>query len=44
VLGGDARAAVEAMGLEGLAALAKFRVTGGTTLGLDHLTTLTREA
>jgi diaminohydroxyphosphoribosylaminopyrimidine deaminase/5-amino-6-(5-phosphoribosylamino)uracil reductase len=44
VLGADARAAVEAMGISELAALARFRVTGSAALGLDHLTTLSREA
>jgi diaminohydroxyphosphoribosylaminopyrimidine deaminase/5-amino-6-(5-phosphoribosylamino)uracil reductase len=43
LLGADARPALEALGLESLAAMPKFRVLETTPIGPDHLTLMTRE-
>jgi diaminohydroxyphosphoribosylaminopyrimidine deaminase/5-amino-6-(5-phosphoribosylamino)uracil reductase len=42
VLGADARAGIEGLGIDSLAALARFRVIGSAALGDDHLTLLAR--
>jgi diaminohydroxyphosphoribosylaminopyrimidine deaminase/5-amino-6-(5-phosphoribosylamino)uracil reductase len=43
LLGADARPAIEALGLESLAAMPKFRVLETAAIGPDHLTLMTRE-
>jgi hypothetical protein len=42
-LGGDARGAIEALGLETLAAMPRFRVQAHQAIGTDMLTLMTRE-
>jgi diaminohydroxyphosphoribosylaminopyrimidine deaminase/5-amino-6-(5-phosphoribosylamino)uracil reductase len=43
LLGADARPAIEALGLESLATMPKFRVLESLPIGPDHLTLMTRE-